>query len=166
MPATPSLPAYRYRRGDSDFTTIPTPASTAINPGDLIFSNSGVAAVANSFTWTTDLPTTQGGFRLSFLGVACDQKVATDASTAKILVQTKGIFEYPCAALGAAAHIGASVGPAKDAAGNFLMNQMLAVAPAVTNSIGTLAEEAAVGATSLMVYLQSFLIFNKVVSAT
>ena len=165
MPVTPSLPAYRYRRGDSDFTTVPTPASTAINPGDLIFLNNGVAAVASSFTWNTDLPTTQGQFRLAFLGVSCDQKVATDASTAKILVQTRGIFEYPCSPLGAAAHIGSSVGPAKDTGSN-LLNQTLAVAAGVPNSIGTLAEEAAAGATSLMVYLQSFLIFNKVVSAT
>jgi len=159
MTVTASTPNYRFRRGWEEFTTIPTPASTMINPGDLIWDNGGVAAVASAFTWDTNLATTQPEFRVKFLGVAMDQKLASDPYTTAIRVCTRGVFAYPCAALGAAHHIGECVNADKDT-GNNLLDQQLAIVSGPTLSIGVLAEEAASGATELVVYLQSFLLYT------
>jgi len=159
MPATPTVPTYRYRR-ESSLVTMPSPASTVINPGDLIWQNAGVAATAGAFTWGASLGATQSGFRLLFLGVAQDMKIASDTSTTPIGIRTEGVFEFPCAALASAAHIGTLVGPAQDAAGNFLASQVLAPVAAFANSIGTVVEEAAVGQTFLVVYLQSWLLYT------
>jgi hypothetical protein len=130
------------------------------NPGDLIWLNSGVAAVASSYTWSSNLAGTQPGFRILFLGVCMDQKLATDTSTNSILVCLRGFFAFPCVALGGALHIGSWVGPAKDAGGNFLTPQILANVATYNLSIGTLAEEAITGQTLLEVYLQSWLVYT------
>ena len=154
MTVTASTPSYRFRRGISEYTTIPSPASTMINPGDLIFNNGGVAQVASAFTFTTDLPTTQALAKQKFLGVAMDYKSASDPSTTPILVCLKGVFEYPVTAFSAAHHIGEFVGPAKDTGSNML-DQKLAIAPTFDLGIGVLVEEALNGATGVVVYLQS-----------
>ena len=157
---TVSVPTYTFRRGYGEFTTVPTAASTAYNPGDLIWLNSGVAAVASAFTWDTNLATTQPEFRVLFLGVCMDQKLASDTSTSPILVCLRGVFSYPCATLNAAHHIGECVNCAKDT-GNNMLDQVLAFVSGPTLSIGTLAEEVASGSTALTVYLQSFLMYTK-----
>jgi hypothetical protein len=160
MAITVTTPNFTFRRGNCEFVRIPTAASTLYNPGDLIWNNNGVAAIASAFTWTTDLATTQPLFRAKFLGVCMDLKLATDPSTNSILVCTRGFFSYPCAALGSALHIGAFVNAAKDPGANALATQLLANVSGNTLAIGTLAEEAASGATILNVYLQSFAIYG------
>lgn len=156
---TASTPNERRKRWGGRVVSVPTPASTMINIGDLIYLNSGVAAVASSLSWNSNLATTQADFRQKFLGVAVENKMASDASTREILVQVDGEYEYPCAALGGALHIGQLVGPDKDT-GNNLLDQQLVNVSAFAQSIGTLAKEAAQGDTSLTVYLQSWLLFT------
>jgi len=162
MAVTPSTSNMRYSgRGPIRTTSAPTPASTMINTGDLLWLNSGVATPANAFTWDTNLATTQPEFRLLFLGVANEDKPASDASTRSIQIVTEGIFKYPCAALGGALHIGGFVGPAKDANNNSLADQILASVATYDLSVGTLYEEAATGATSLTVWIVSYLALVK-----
>lgn len=162
MAVTPSTSQMRFSgRGVFDTLNCPTPASTAINSGDLLWLNSGVATPASSFTWTTNLAGTQPGFRQLFLGVANEDKSVLDVSTRSIQVITRGIFVFPCAALGGALHIGSFVGPDKDANNNSLALQTLANVATNTLSIGTLFEEVLTGATALRVLLQSWLIYTQ-----
>lgn len=151
---TASTPAYRFLRGQSEYVRLPTAASTAYNVGDLIWNNAGVAAVASTSTFTNTVAS-QAAFRKKFVGVCCDNKLVSDASTNPILICTKGVFAYPCAALSGAAHVGEYVAPDKDSGSN-LLDQTLAITAGYTASIGTLNEEAASGATSVVVRLQGF----------
>lgn len=159
---TPSTPNYRFRRGTIETTYLKSPASTMINVGDLIFLNTDTAAIASAVTWDTNLATTQGDAAPVFVGVALDNKLASDPTTRNILIATKGVFEYPCAALGAAHQVGERVACAGDGTHN-LRDQLLALAS--TNFIGSLAEVAPNGATSMVVYLQSCVEFGAIPAA-
>lgn len=162
MAVTPSTSQMRYSgRGPFKTLNCKTPASVMINTGDLLWSNSGVATPANAFVWDTNLATTQPEFRLKFLGVANEDKSALDASTRAINIIVDGIFEYPCAALGGAQHIGDFVAAAKDANNNSLADQILAICATYDLSIGVLFDEAATGDTLLRVYIQSYLAISK-----
>ncbi len=162
MPVTPSTSQMRYTgRGPFKTLNAPTPASTMINTGDLLWLNSGVATPANAFTWSTNLAGTQPGFRLLFLGIANEDKSALDTSTRSIQVITDGLFAYPCTALGGALNIGNFIGPDKDPNNNSLADQLIASVATYDLSVGTLWEQAATGATSLIVYVQSYLAITK-----
>lgn len=162
MAVTPSTSQMRYSgRGPFKSLNAPTPASTMINTGDLLWLNSGVATPANAFTWSTNLAGTQPGFRLLFLGVANEDKSALDVSTRSINIITDGIFVFPCTALGGALHIGNFIGPDKDPNNNSLADQVIASVATYDLSIGTLFEEVAAGATALRVYIQSYLAVTK-----
>ncbi len=161
MAVTPSTSQNRFTgRGVFNTLNCPTPASTMINTGDLLWLNSGVATPANAFTWDTNLATTQPEFRLSFLGVANEDKPASDASTRSIQVVTDGIFSYPIASAGPY-HIGAFFGPAKDAANNSLADQILATVATYDLSIATLWEEVAAASLSVTVRVVSYLAIVK-----
>src|SRR5947209_2310733 len=103
---TPSTPNYTFRRGLTMLTTVPTPASTLINPGDLMVLDTAgpYARPMHQADWDTNLATTQADVRPVFLGVAMDLKLASDPSTNPILICVEGVFAYACAALGAAQH--------------------------------------------------------------
>lgn len=160
MTVTASTASYPFRTGLLETITLPTAANTAYNPGDIIWNNSGVAAIASSLAWSTNLAGTQAALRVEFLGVCMDKKLATDASTTRILIATRGKFSYPCVAVsGSALPIGTLVGNAKDT-GNNLLDQVFVNVSGLTDAIGTLVEPAAVGATELQIYLQSFLIYT------
>lgn len=162
MSVTPSTSNMRFSgKGPYKYTKAATPASVMINCGDLLWLNSGVLTPANAFTWDTNLATTQPEFRLLFVGIANEDKSAIDPSTREIQVITEGIFNYPCAALGGALHIGNFVGPAKDAGGNTLADQILASVATYDLSIGVLNAEAAVGAVSLEAFISSYLAVTK-----
>lgn len=162
MAVTPSTSKMRFTgKGPIRYGKAPTPASVMINSGDLLWLNNGVATPANAFTWDTSLVVTQPEFRLKFLGVANEDKSALDASTREIQYISEGEFSFPCAALGAAHHIGEFVAPDKDANNNSLADQILAIAATYDLSTGILIREAASGATQLEVYLAGYLSFLK-----
>lgn len=162
--ATGNVPVYRYVKGLADQTKVLAPASQEICNGDLLFSipsgGSEVACnIASNYTWSTSLGLTQTNFSNQFLGVANDNRMPTDSTTnQRILVQTRGIFDYPCASLSSAAPIGSYVSPAQGT-GTELANQTLAVTVATgstaAGAIGRVVEFAPSGATVLRVELQS-----------
>lgn len=80
----------------------------------------------------------------------------TPAPTAISRLSATGFLRFLVPLL-AAEHIGAFVAPDKDTGNNLLDQQLIVVADAA-HAIGVLAEEAAVGATSLTVRLKSFLL--------
>jgi hypothetical protein len=159
---TPSTPNGNFVRGNIATASLPTPASTMINVGDLLFLNSGVLALASNVAWDTNLATTQGDAAPVFVGVSAENKLASDPSTRNILVYTQGIFNYPCAALGAAHYLGERIACAADGTHN-MRDQLVAIA--TSNFIGSLAENAASGATNVVCYIQSNLVMGAIPAA-
>ena len=104
-------------------STVP---SFTIQVGDLVANQSG-ATPAASFTWDTDLATTQTAFAAAFLGVAASRSRAasTDARDLSVLVDQTGVIECDCTS--ANYTVGQLVGPAKDT-GNNLKQAVVGVA--------------------------------------
>ena len=112
---TASTMNQRLLRDPGKVTSIPAPANTMINEGDLIWNNSGIAAVCSTTSWGGSTGATQETFRSEFLGVSNTSRRSTDPSTnGYITTIGDGIFTFPCTALGSAEHIGAFVAPDKD----------------------------------------------------
>ncbi len=166
--ATGGSANYRYVKGLHEDTKVLAPASQQINQSDLLFMiPSGGSEVtcntASNYTFGASLAATQTNFAAQFIGVAADNRLAGDATAGeRILVHTRGIFDYPCASLGSAAPIGSYVSPAQGT-GTELANQTLAVTTSTGGGqIGRVVESAPSGSTSLRVELQSTLMFGKI----
>jgi hypothetical protein len=128
-------------------------AAIAVNCGDLVYRDAadGYDKPAGSFTWDTDLATTQAAFHDVFRGVSMATRrttQTTDGGRADGCILTTGEFEMPCAALGAAVTPGELVAPAKQS-GNLLEPQKVVVTTTVGNAIGVVTEDAPVGQTFL-----------------
>jgi hypothetical protein len=122
--------------GQAKLSTWPVASSTAISKGDMLWYDSGTTSVkpASSFTWDTNIATTQTAFNKLFVGIAYTAKAASDTSITTIEVDssTDGVWEMDIASTTLVQ--GASLGPAK-ASGNALENQKLAAA-AITAACG------------------------------
>lgn len=106
------------------------PAATIL-PGKLLYvkktASVGYADLIENFTWDTDLTTTQAELAVLFAGVSVGTSVAasTDARALKMLVETRGVFQFACTS--AQYSFGQWLGPAK-AGGNALTQNLVAVA--------------------------------------
>jgi hypothetical protein len=132
----------RYKYGDTNPISLPFKPGVVIELGDLCYTDDadgGTVKPASSFTWSTDLPTTQPLFHLQFAGVAMQSydgdTVVFDygLKDGKIRLATTGVFDFDCAS---ATFLGAAfVGPAK-ATGNNLENQKVAAVATELLSVG------------------------------
>ena len=70
----------RFRSGAVELHRLRVDSATVIEAGDMVYLDTDDVKPASSFTWTTDLPTTQGAFAAVFLGIAHQQSAsgATD----------------------------------------------------------------------------------------
>lgn len=156
--ATASTPQNRYVRGKLETTKVQAPASTMLNPGDLVCASGGTLQNASNFNWQGSLGASQNAFAAQFVGVMMDQRLSTDATTGvKQLVATEGVFLYPCTSLGSALQVGTFVGPDKDTGSNLLDQQLVSVPSGASNAIGKTVEYAAAGATQLLVHVKGTL---------
>ena len=112
-------------------SSIPT---APINVGDLLFCNvvssKSYALPITSFTWDTDLATTQAALALLFLGIANGRSrigvsLTDHPEDANVAVDMDGEIEMDCTS--AQYKIGQYVGPAK-ATGNALLQKVVGVA--------------------------------------
>ena len=152
------MPVSKFIRGGTSPIFSPVATATAIALGDLTAQVSGNAVAAGSFTWTTDLATTQTNFAAAFLGVAASRKDANVArvhgySTDNTLRTVQGIWEFDCASASFA--VGDLVGPAKQT-GNLLEPQKVVSVATVALSIGRVVE-ATSSATRVRVEIHSTL---------
>jgi hypothetical protein len=151
---------YRWRYGDTAPAIVAFDVGTAIELGSLCYidaSDSNTAKAAGSFTWDTDLATTQAAFHLVFMGVAM-QSYDGDAAPhdiglkdGKIRIATEGVFEFDCASATFAA--GALVGPAKQT-GDLLEPQKVVAVATESLAIGRV-QEAVASATKVKVRIRS-----------
>lgn len=113
---------FRYRHGQTQLVKLPVDSSTVIEIGDMVFLDTDDVKPASSFTWTTDLATTQGNFAAKFIGIACESSASGD--TDKISVDISPVSVYEMDAASDTYIPGAPLGPDKDT-GNALLDQTL-----------------------------------------
>lgn len=120
----------------SDVATFafPTPASTAIAIGDLLFNNSGTMAKASAQTDQGSEVLNQRLFASLFLGVMADQRLSTETDTGDRLVRGDVIVDADCASTTWA--VGDLVGAVEDSGGANLENQKVAKVTDASLAIG------------------------------
>jgi len=124
----------RYRH-DGLTELMAVDAATVIEVGDMLFLDTDDVKPAGSFTWNTDLATTQAGFKDLFVGIALTAHPAGVAG--KVTVMTLGVFEMESPST--AWHPGALVGADK-ASGNALLPQTVETA-AAASAVGIVRDE-------------------------
>lgn len=125
-------PSYRY--GNADPQQFPAKAGVAVNVGDLVYcdtADGNTVKPAMSFTWTTNLATTQPNFVKQFIGVAAQAydgsafvngaPAAYGIQDGNLRVDTAGVFDFACAS--ATFNAGDLVGPDQDGANSNLFAQ-------------------------------------------
>lgn len=160
---TPSSPyQQRVTRADA-VRNFPTKASLQINPGDHMFWDSGdAAAVPQSYvTWDTNAATTRSNSAPVYLGVALDEKLASDPTTRSVAIVVKGEASFPCSATGQAWDPGTYVGTDADGTHN-LKDQVVLPNVAQAGALGKTSQYAASGATQLTFEFQSTLLYGKI----
>lgn len=136
-------------------------ANTAISVGDMLWYDAGNNSClpASSLAWNNTLAQTQQDFANVYLGVSLDARLATQTTTGKIMVATRGTYKPDCAALGAAVDLGTPYGPAK-ASGNALENQKVVDVANNSLAIGRLAKAGVAGDTSVEIAHVSKTVFG------
>lgn len=122
---------------DQQIMNVPVADATAIAKGDNLVLVSGAAIPMASYTWNTDLATTQAEVALIYLGVADSEKVALDGQLT-IRVATRPVVLFDCASASFA--VLARVGPAKQS-GNLLENQKVVSVATASLQIGRVFEK-------------------------
>lgn len=156
---------YRHVRGNHQPTLFTTKTGIDYYIGDAVYVDTGDSNTikpAGSFTWDTNLATTQESFVDVFAGVMCQAALAAQAGR-KLVVATKGVFRFDCAALGAAKRAGTLFGMAKQT-GNLLEPQKVAEVATNDLAVGRLAEDAPSGATEVLIEITSAVIHGGVMN--
>lgn len=161
MSATPTKynPSYRY--GDARPMRLPFKTGVAVNTGDLCYvdtADSYTVKPAMSFTWTTNLVTTQGNFVPVFAGVAAQPYDGSNASAygiqdGTLRIDTSGVFDFACAS--ATFNAGDLVGVAQDGANSNLAGQTVAPVAAVADAIGRVVQPYPTATTTVRVAIFS-----------
>lgn len=117
-------------------SSVPT---NTINIGDFVFNASGKVRPAATFTWNTDLATTQTAFAAAFVGVSEDRSRAgvDDTRDLRLAVNMDGTYEVD--ADSATYTINQYVGMAK-ATGNALLSSKVAGVSGRTLAVGVVVE--------------------------
>lgn len=116
----------QFRTGVRLLVRVPVASATIIEPGDLVYLDSGEAAPAWDFPWTTDLATTRAAFAAAFLGVAYGG--SDEGQTDDVSVDISAMSFYEAESLLPITDIGALVGPVEEAGA--LSNRVLEETPA------------------------------------
>lgn len=145
----------RYRRGPQKLVKGLIDAGVKAQVGDLV-------ALVSNYVTPASLSglTTVAGFKAAFLGVLVEGATSgEETSDTPCLVATEGVFEFDLAsALGAALHVGKTIGPV--AVSSVVQDQTVAGVADRDSAIALLAEEAPVGATTLLIEIFSELMGN------
>lgn len=149
-------PCYRY--GETHPFLAPFKSGVAVNVGDMCYidtADGNTVKPAMSFTWTTNLATTQPLFVKQFIGIAAQPYDGVNANAygiqdGSLRIDTKGVFDLPCAS--ANWNVGDLVGPDQDGANSNLFAQRVVNVntTGVTAAIGRVVQ-AATAATSVRV---------------
>jgi hypothetical protein len=114
------------RQGPVSLQAYPVDSATAITAGDMLFLDTDDVKPASSFTWDTNIATTQASFAAVYVGVAVNDHAANSgAGSMSVDTSSSSVWEFDQAA--DAVVTGGMLGPAK-ASGDALENQKVAEA--------------------------------------
>lgn len=122
----------RHRYGPQFLVHVAVDSGTEISAGDLLFLDTDDAKPAGSFTWTTDLATTQANFANQFLGVAMADHPAGSGAVVRFPVDISPLAVYEMDCTSQTHEVGDTLGP-KKAAGNALLAGTLEKAVAASS---------------------------------
>ncbi|WP_437227457.1 hypothetical protein SH661x_000359 [Planctomicrobium sp. SH661] len=111
----------RFRSGQVHLRKVRVDSETVIEAGDLVWLDTDDAKPASSFTWTTNLATTQGNFAAKFLGVAHQPSAAGETAAISVDVSPDSVYEFDVAS--ATYELGTPLGP--DEGSSSLQNKQL-----------------------------------------
>ena len=140
-----------HRMGSNDLRLFAVDSGTVIARGDMLFLDTDDVKPASSFTWDTNIATTQTAFAVKFAGVAAEAHAAGVAGVISVDVSPLSVWEMDQAS--ATAEVGGPLAPAKQS-GNALENQKL-VAAAASASIGRVHTRLASANTRVLATLAS-----------
>lgn len=143
----------RFRSGRVHLARVRVDSATVIEKGDLVYLDTDDVKPASSFTWDTDLATTQAAFAAAFLGVAHEQSASGDTDPISVDLSPDAVYEFDVAS--ATYEVGDMLGPDKDGGNNKLMDQQLEAVASGGLGIARAAEYKAAAATALRVTLAS-----------
>ena len=143
----------RFRSGRVHLAKLRVDSATVIEKSDLVFLDSDDVKPASSFTWDTDLATTQSAFAAVFMGVAHEQSADGDTEPISVDLSPDAVYEFDVAS--ATYEVGDLLGPDKDGGNNNLMDQQLEAVASDSLGIARAAEYKAAAATALRVMLAS-----------
>jgi hypothetical protein len=141
-------------QADMRTIVLPFPASTAYAIGDLLYIDSGVPKKASAKTDSGSLIGNQRDFAATFLGVAGDQRLATETSTgndAQRMIISDGVFLADCAS--ATFEIGDLVGVDRNTGATVNYNQQVAKVTNPNLAIGYVLKRYASATTTVLVRL-------------
>ena len=115
----------RHRHGPQLLIKCAVDSATVIEVGDLVWLDTDDVKPATSFTWDTNLATTQAAFAATFLGVA--QEASASGSTGEISVDVSPLAVYELDAASSTYEIGDPLGPDQTGSGSSatMMDQQL-----------------------------------------
>jgi hypothetical protein len=126
----------RFRSGPVQLIKAGVDADSVIEPGDLVYLDSGDARPASEFTWDTNLATTQAAFADVFLGVAHERSTAGDTAPISVDISPHSVYEFDLDASTYA--LGDLLGP--DEASSSLMTQQLETVAAAARAVARIVE--------------------------
>lgn len=128
---------------------------TTIAVGDMLWLDTSLVEPASTFTWDTDLPTTQGNFKELFVGIALEAHASGDGDT-KIAVDISPLSYYDFTCESDAHEENTTMAPAKHPTTDTLLSNKLDVA-LLANSIARVARVDNAATTTCLVRFQSYL---------
>jgi len=150
----------RHRHGPQLLVKCPVDSSTVIEVGDLVWLDTDDVKPATSFTWNTDLATTQAAFAVNFLGVA--QEASASGQTDEISIDISPLAVYEMDAASATYEIGDPVGPDQTGSGSSatLMDQQLEAAVAASAIARVVKRRATAGASVEVIFASAYFADN------
>lgn len=110
--------AYTYRHSGRTPVKFAVDSSTVIEIGDAVYLDTDDVKPASSFTWNTNLATTQGDFAAKFVGIAMESSASGQTSDINVDVSSTSVYEVACTS--DTYEVGAPLGLAKDTGNNLL----------------------------------------------
>ena len=141
----------RFRSGDVQLHKLRVDSATVLEAGDLVYLDTDDVKPASSFTWTTDLATTQSAFAASFLGVVHQQSAAGETEDVSVDLSPRAVYEFDVNA--GTYEVGDELGP--DELSSALMDQQLEAVASGTLAIARSAEYKAASSSLLRVTFAS-----------
>lgn len=145
----------RYRHGPQLLVDCAVDSTTVIEAGDMVYLDTDDVKPATSFTFTTNVATTQANFAAVFVGIANAQSRNGDTDDIAVDISNLSVYEMACAS--ATAEIGDDYAPDTTGAtsSDTLMDQTLEQPAAATSAIARCVKRKVVASTVVEVVFAS-----------